>query len=785
MIRLTWIILTLILMAGCTMLAQHTLTEQYNARHGVPDPTRFDRATMPQGISYRQNVQPILNRRCVVCHACYDAQCQLKLTAWEGVVRGASKQKVYDAGRLTETAPTRLFIDAQSASDWRNREFFPVLNEREPTPTDNESGSVLFRMLDLKRRHPLPDVTVLPKSFDFSMDRDQQCARIEEFDNFERDYPQWGMPYGLPALSAAEHRTLANWLAQGAPYEGPAPLPTAVAQTVRDWEQFLNGDSLKEQLSSRYIYEHLFLAHLHFDSDPDNHYFRLIRSSTPPGQPAREIATRRPYDDPGVTRVYYRLTPERETLVAKTHMPYALGVARMALWRTLFLSPNYSVDAIPSYADDVAANPFVAFQALPVEARYRFMLDQSQFTIMGFIKGPVCRGQIALDVIEDQFWVFFVNPRAFSAEADAAFLARESNNLRLPSESGSDSLVLKTWLDYSHREDRYLQAKSEYMQQKFNAPAKVTLNQVWDGDGQNPNAALTIFRHYNSASVVQGLVGEQPKTAWLIGYPLLERIHYLLVAGYDVYGNAGHQLNSRLYMDFMRMEGEFNFIALLPSTQRERVRDYWYRGASQSVKDYLYGSNAWFNQESGIDYHSADPQSELYGLLKLRLEPILDHRFDLSTVSDTALRNDLKTLAEVRGRSLSLLPEVVFLRLDDPANPARYFTLLRNTGHSNVTHLVGEKSELLPDENTLTVVPGFIGAYPNALYVMHRSALPEFTAALRTLSSEDDYRALADRYAIRRTHKQFWAYSDALQDANLQLAPVEAGLFDYNRMENR
>jgi hypothetical protein len=219
--------------------------------------------------------------------------------------------------------------------------------------------------------------------------------------------------------------------------------------------------------------------------------------------------------------------------------------------------------------------------------------------------------------------------------------------------------------------------------------------------------------------------------------------------------------------------------------QRDALRDYWYRGASQSVKDYLYGSKAWFNQDSGIDYHSADPQRELYGLLRARLAPLLGDGFDLSTVNDATLNVELQNLAALRGRSLALMPEAGFLRVDDPAGPPRWFTLLRNTGHRNVTHLLEEKQELLPEENTLTVVPGFIGAYPNALYVMPRAALPEFTAAVRTLSSEADYRALADRFAMRRTDLQFWTYSDALQDAYVRLAPGEAGLFDYNRLENR
>jgi len=771
------------LLVGCAMLARHSFDERY----GTPDPTRFDVPKQPPpGLSYRTDIQPILERRCVVCHGCYDAPCQLKLSAWEGIARGASKEKVYDSTRLVEARPTRLFIDEPTASAWRARDFHPVLNEREQRPEANLAGSLLYRMLDLKRRHPLPESGPLPASeFDFSLNREQQCATIEEFDAFERKYPQWGMPYGLPGVSAAESATLRHWLELGSPYDGPQPLPAAVLQQVDEWERFLNGDSLKAQLVSRYLYEHLFLAHLHFDSGPAGPYFRLVRSTTRPGEPIQEIATRRPYDDPGVDRVYYRLTLERETLVAKTHMPYALGPARMKRWRQLFLQPDYTVEALPSYAPRVAANPFIAFEALPADARYRFMLDEAQITIMGFIKGPVCRGQIALDVIEDRFWVFFVDPDTLSADADAAFLARERDNLRLPSEEGSDALILSTWLKYSHLENKYLKAKSQYMQQRFNAPSKVTLDVIWDGDGKNPNAALTVFRHFDSASVVQGLVGGPPKTAWVIGYPLLERIHYLLVAGFDVYGNAGHQLNSRLYMDFMRMEGEFNFIALLPERSRDAVRNYWYRDSNPEVKAYLYSARTWFNQESGIDYRSDDPQQELYGFLQTRLASVLHDTFDLSTVQEPALRADLQELAALQGASLGFLPEATFLRLEGPDGQSRYFSLLRNTGHANVSHLAGERKELLPDEDTLTVVPGFIGAYPNALYVVPRSALPELTAAIRTLASEDDYRALADRFAMRRTNPRFWAYSDDLQGTYARIAPGEAGLFDYNRLENR
>ena len=96
-----------------------------------------------------------------------------------------------------------------------------------------------------------------------------------------------------------------------------------------------------------------------------------------------------------------------------------------------------------------------------------------------------------------------------------------------------------------------------------------------------------------------------------------------------------------------------------------------------------------------------------------------------------------------------------------------------------------EKAELLPAENTLTVVPGFIGAYPNAIYRATPAQLADFARAIQGLASEADYRALASRFAIRRTHPGFWAASDALMQAYAQWSPLEAGLLDYNRLENR
>jgi hypothetical protein len=115
----------------------------------------------------------------------------------------------------------------------------------------------------------------------------------------------------------------------------------------------------------------------------------------------------------------------------------------------------------------------------------------------------------------------------------------------------------------------------------------------------------------------------------------------------------------------------------------------------------------------------------------------------------------------------------------------RHFTVLSNNALSNVAEMFGEAKRRLPDEDTLTVVNGFVGAYPNAFFAVDAAQLPEFVAAMGRLASEADYDALLTRFGIRRTDDRFWAHSDALADAYRRWAPKEAGLFDYNRFENR
>lgn len=723
---------------------------------------------------YPPQVKEIVEQRCMVCHGCYDAPCQLKLDAWAGLQRGAHKDKVYDGSRLLSANMTRLFEDAQSVEDWRKKGFYPVLDDAPP------GQDLLTRMLTLKRDHPLPAGAILPDSFDFSLNRKQQCPKPEKFDNYAKDYPLWGMPYGLPGLTTEEFSTLTGWLRDGAQGIALATPTTAEIASVQRWESFLNGRSLKQQLTARYIYEHLFAGDLYFsDLGINNRYYQLVRSLSAPGEPIDVMATRRPYESPGDGKFYYRLRFMQTSVLDKRHMPYALNQQRLERWQALFLDADYKVSALPSYKPDIASNPFRTFRELPQTARYKFMLDEAQFTIMGFIKGPVCRGQVALNVIDDHFWVVFMDPDRERARHSAEFLATASKDLQLPNNDSGLLVSLAQWQHYSREQKKFLKAKVEYIKSNSgNDGARINLDLIWDGEGENENASLTIFRHNDSASVVKGLVGQRPKTAWVIDYSLLERIHYLLVAGFDVYGSVGHQLETRLYMDFLRMEGEQNFLLFLPPKQRIALRDYWYRNARSHVKQFVLSDSVAFDLDTDIEYQTNSPKRELLQMLQKQLPKKSAQRY---RVADS----DITSLLDLNSKAFSFMPQLAFVDVLSSKGENRVYTLIHNNAYANNTHLFNEEDRRILEEDTLTVVRGFIGSYPNVFFQVPEKDIKNFLQAINSMESEQDYTTLVSYYGVRRNAPWFWQISDKLYQHYRDNYPAEAGLFDLNRYQNR
>jgi len=759
-------------------------------------------ANLPaDGIDFNSQVKPVLERRCVVCHGCYDAPCQLKLSSIEGLQRGASKEKVYDGTRISGAEPTRLGIDATSAAEWRKKEFFPVVSDTPGSPRENLEQSTLYKLLQLKQQHPQPGSGRLPKDFDLGLDRDQVCAKGDEFEKYARKHPLWGMPYAMPNLGDKEYTSLSQWVALGTPAPPPPAISATARQQITDWEAFLNGSDNKQKLVSRYLYEHLFQAHLHFSNSPAREFFRLVRSSTPPGKPVAEIPTLRPYDDPGKTPFFYRLRAYHASIVAKNHVVYELSPHKLARFNQLFLQPEYKVDTLPSYNPEITANPFDVYAAIPPVSRYRFLLDDARFFIEGFIKGPVCRGQIALNVIEDNFWVVFFSPDSDLVTLNPAFLKKVAPYLQIPSEDGNTFRMFGAWTKYWYLLTDYMNAKEKYFAQLPDQTLTQAMDFIWDGDDSNPNAALTIFRHFDSASVEHGLLGNYPETAWILDYPTFERIHYLLVAGFNVYGNVGHQLNTRLYMDFLRMEGEDHFLAFLPSKRRKQIRDSWYAGLRSNLQTHLDEPNEWLKVDKVSGYRTYDVQNELYKAIISHLGP------DISTIDyinrcptepcqypqddkgTLAAERNLAHIAKITGADLTNVPDLSFLRVrqSDASKPDLAFTLILNKAYKNITSMFsGNDDDRRDIDNyTLTILKGLHGSYPNFFFDIELSDLAAFAKKYSAIHSEADHQDFVEQYGVRRTNPSFWLLADWFQDYYATSEPELSGLFDLNRYHNR
>ena len=778
-----------------------TLTALIIACSEIPQYPHSEPAVSPQqSFAYQRDIKPILENRCMACHGCYDAPCQLKLTSADGVKRGASQQQVYNAMRLEDMPPTRLGTDAQSEAQWREQGFFSVLHDADQGAAAELDGSLLFRMLELGQRNPLPANSRLPDEIKIGTAHSFSCPTLDTFADYAQANPHGGMPYATTGLSADEFARLSQWVAEGAVTE-PMPWQPSAAETasIERWENFFNQTGRREQLVARYLFEHLFVAHIHFPTINGSSFYELVRSSTPPGEPVVPLRTVRPNDAPEQA-FYYRLRPLRETLVEKTHITYGLDDQRMQRWQQLFLGDDWDLAVLPGYGYSERANPFATFISIPAKARYEFMLDTAEYFVRTFIRGPVCRGQVATDVIRDHFWAIFEDPAQEAYVNNPLYRSQTTPLLGLPGQD-SDLLDLgSAWLKYSGQRNQYLQLRHQHYGQRKTGGA--TLDELWDGDGYNQDALLTIFRHHDSASVRKGLWGKVPDTIWVMDYPLLERTYYELVVNFNVFGSLSHQAQTRLYFDLIRNGSEQNFLRFVPAAQRRALYDQWYQGHAQ-LKDAIAYTDLDRNTPTALDY--GDTQGNNAAVMRRFAVLLAERAGAVSGTPDTLnrcpqnncqrpdlgpeqqeIQRLLQPLAQGTGATLPViqqLPEVSFLRITS-AEQRWVYSLVHNRAHTNVAFMFGEKDRLQPERDDLTIMEGTLGSYPNFSFDVELEALPDFVAALQAARTVEQLHSIADRWGVRRTHPQFWEILSDFRQYVEETDPTQAGLFDINRYQN-
>jgi hypothetical protein len=758
----------------------------------APKPVFFQITT--RDIDYMNEVKPILDKRCAVCHSCYNSPCQLKLDSFEGADRGASKKAVYNGSRLRSMDPTRLFTDAPSTQEWRKKEFFSVTDSKSPGGSnDSIMIEILAHKMDNKKsvgeyRSEADDLT---------------CSQNpEELGGYLEKHPNNGMPFGFPALKQEEFDIIAGWLVQGAKGPDAAQQELLItpkasdALAIKQWEAFLNQDDAKHAMTARYLYEHLFLAHIKFGT-PTNEYYELFRSKTPPGEPAELIATVRPYDDPGAPRIYYRFRKIHSTIVHKTHMVFDLDDAKLLRIQELFIQPEWlQRPHIVGYNKKMSANPFVAFEQIPPRSRYQFLLDNSHYILMTFIHGPVCKGQIALNVINDHFWIMFLDPEYDLSVAYPAFLRLHSDKLRMPIEIGSDMRVFNALTD-DHRTAAvaFYKARQDYYTSHLYAG--LGYESLWKGNKASDAPLLTVYRHFDSASVHKGVLGNLPKTMWVLDYPLLERIYYALVAGFDVYGTVGHQLALRLYMDHLRVEGESYFLNFLPVSLRQAVMQSWYNGIDLKDIDYYSSSTL----PAKIPFVTNEPAREFIEyIVNQHIAPATNIAFDAvnyergnivyrglpdkNPTTDDYLKA-FRAVSRPGSPFFTLMNDhdikIAYMRIRLKSRKDLAISIVINQWHSNVTHLFGEKAKLDLSKDSADFITGLIGSYPNYFFDVREEDLPDFFDILAHFKKTPRYYERLARYGVNRAEERLWDTYDWFQKRFYEDEPVSSGLFDLNR----
>jgi len=763
-----------------------------SGKNQIPIPAILP-APIERPVSYTQEIRPIIETKCLSCHSCFDAPCQLKLENVEGLLRGAFRESIYVGARTEAMPPTRLGIDELTVSGWRERGFHSVLQS-----DDAQSEPLIAGMISLAKQYPFPPNSKIPDSIDLGITRKNQCVSGGKFSDYVRDYPYGGMPFAVTGLSDQEYALLAGWVKQGAVItDESVTLTGGEKESLQQWESFFNRDDNRSKLVARWLYEHLFMATLYFpDLDGELRFFELIRSSTPPGKDVIPISTVFPNEDPEQP-FFYRIRPIVGNILHKRRMPYPLNHAKQRRINELFFTHEWPVSDLPGYSYAERVNPFATFAAIPAYARYRFMLDDAEYYVRNVIHGPVCRGQIATDVIRDRFWVLFQNPESDPFITNNAYQHQAVPLLEMPGQNDDPLAMGEEWLRYlSHHNDYLAQRRSQYVLQY---PGGASLDHLWDGDNRNKDALLTIARHYDSASVARGLIGDIPQTLWLMDYPLLERTYYILVVNYNVFGNVAHQLLTRLYFNLIRNSSEHNFLRMIPDGQRTDILHDWYQHSGK-LKFGIFYEKIDDVSPSAENFTTDDPKQELALRILQRFESINAMANDpinrcqaMSCVrSDQPLwiQKADQALSAIAARpaadlaGINWLPEVTFVRVKHDQDKRTAYTLLRDRAHTNVAFILGEELRYQPEKDRLTVYPGITGSYPNFIFDVPASDIEEFVSLLGIAKKEEHFEHIVSTWGVRRTHPQFWEILHDITDWQKEREPHVAGIFDINRYEN-
>ena len=235
-----------------------------------------------------------------------------------------------------------------------------------------------------------------------------------------------------------------------------------------------------------------------------------------------------------------------------------------------------------------------------------------------------------------------------------------------------------------------------------------------------------------------------PNSAWFVDYTLLERIHYLLVANYDVFGPVAHHISTRLYFDLLRYEGEINYMYLMPPDQRDEIFHSLYQGISNRRLRKDYPSPRTTTDVAIAYTDDEDPREQLRKMLDERDLALREAGGN----AQGALERIYQDLPQSMANFVQYFPEVVYVRVRMNDGSDEVYTILRNKAHKNVAYLIGEENVRDPKNDSLLVLPGLVGDYPNFMMDLQEDEVDAFLAKFHEVQQRRQNR----RYLSRVRH---------------------------------
>lgn len=750
---------------------------------GGPFPSHMQEADF-----YLNRVQPILDKRCTVCHSCFEAPCQQRLTSADNLLRGATAHPT-NGGNVFAAPRTDLMLTRKQQRDGG---FFSV--------TEGSSDSILVNLLIAGNNK-----TDLPpeKYVDIDKGETRQCiATTEKFKALdERAKKKLGMPYYMAPLPPDEFETLLIWASNGAQTPSSQTMhklaQPRTPQVIVEWEAFFNDRSWKARWTSRYLYEHLFTAHFYFVQSPGE-FYELVRSKTAAPNEIDEIATERAFEMPSglVNSFHYRLRKLQSTVVHKQHFVYKIGNDTMEELKQLFWRSkwNATAESAPfSYED---RNPFVAFEPIPGNARYRWMLKNAKMLLDMDMRSENCHGNGAAGPLRDNFLFLFVRPESDVSVRYPEFFKEANPHLAMANTGVSNTLMN---FQFKSNQEKYSRVK--YRHQLGLLPNGFSFDDIWDGEDGTQMPFFTIMRHEKTVSVHNGPWGPRPRVSLLFDYVSFERLYYNCVGLTTLFDNVTDKLGTVLYLRDVGREAEEQLLSLIPDNLRAKVRAEWVQGEGREHMFDVSKFSLKFNVENLKDRHPGyvvdpnDPYASMMDYLLLRsgvftAEVVGTHYYPTSQDTDQyALLKDAsqamsKEVVKGEGNRVTHFPNVSYIVVRGTGG-TNYYTMIANRFYEYVNYLPipppkGRNPGRLPVKDWMTIFPEITVNYPGKIYVVDESNLLQFIERMKSVKNPTQYATFDRVYGLQKMSSQFWQVIDEVQEHFIKTDIIHNGALDLN-----